>query len=83
MSRDSRTDVWNTAHEDAYVKCKYLHRDISSGNILIRLVVRKTPEGYSVDWEGMLSDWELAKHAEMQVALQPQRTVCLPCYLRI
>ena len=82
MSRDSRTDVWNTAHEDAYVKCKYLHRDISSGNILIRLVIRKTEEGYSVDWEGMLSDWELAQHADMDAALHSQRTVRLPCSLR-
>ena len=83
MSRDSRTDYWNTAHEKAYLKCKYMHRDISAGNILIRLVVQKKREGNFVYWEGMLSDWELAKHAEMQVALQPQRTVCLPCYLRI
>ena len=83
MSRDSRTDYWNTAHEKVYLKCKYIHRDVSAGNILIRLVVRKTREGHSVYWEGMLSDWELAKHAEMQVALQPQRTVRLPCYLRI
>ncbi|KAI0740098.1 hypothetical protein C8Q76DRAFT_706749 [Earliella scabrosa] len=62
------------AHENAYVKCKYMHRDVSAGNILIRVCVRKTDKGHSVYWEGILSDWELAKHVDSEIALQPQRT---------
>ena len=80
---ETLTDYLNTAHEKAYVKCKYMHRDVSAGNILIRLVVKKTREGYSVYWEGKLNDWELAKRADMQVALQPQRTVRPLCSLRV
>ena len=63
------------AHENAYVKCKYLHRDVSAGNILIRIGLRKRRDAYFVSWEGILSDWELAKHTDVSHALQPQRTV--------
>ena len=83
MSRDSRTDYWNTAHEKAYLKCKYMHRDISAGNILIRIVVQQLGEGYSVKWEGVLSDWELAKHTDVKMTLQPERTVRLLSTLRV
>ncbi|KAI0740029.1 hypothetical protein C8Q76DRAFT_706433 [Earliella scabrosa] len=51
-----------------------MHRDVSAGNILIRVCVRKTDDRYSVYWEGILSDWELAKHTDSKLALQPQRT---------
>ena len=60
-----------------------MHRDISAGNILIRIVIRSTEEGYSVNWEGVLSDWELAKHTDVKMTLQPERTVCLPSTLRV
>ena len=84
-SREPCTDCANTAHEDAYVKCKYMHRDISAGNILIRIVVQQLGEGYSVKWEGVLSDWELAKHTDVKITLQPERTVrllsTLPCVI--
>ena len=73
--REPCTDDSNTAHEEAYVKCKYMHRDISAGNILIRIVVQQLGEGYSVNWQGVLSDWELAKDASLMVATQPERTV--------
>ena len=79
--REPCTDYSNTAHEDAYVKCKYMHRDISAGNILIRIVVQQLEEGYSVNWQGVLSDWELAKHTDVKIILQPERTVCLPSTL--
>ncbi|GLB42316.1 hypothetical protein LshimejAT787_1103310 [Lyophyllum shimeji] len=38
------------AHRQAYERCKIIHRDISSGNILI------APDG-----RGILNDWDLAK----------------------
>ena len=60
-----------------------MHRDISAGNILIRIVIRSTEEGYSVNWEGVLSDWELAKHTDVKMTLQPERTVRLPSTLRV
>ncbi|KAM5535295.1 hypothetical protein V8D89_010980 [Ganoderma adspersum] len=51
-------------HRDATVKCGILHRDVSSGNILIRpevyCVNRETGENM-VLWYGVLSDWDLAK----------------------
>ena len=60
-----------------------MHRDISAGNILIRIVVQQLGEGYSVKWEGVLSDWELAKHTDVKITLQPERTVRLPSTLRV
>ena len=81
--RELCTDYSNTAHENAYVKCKYMHRDISAGNILIRILVEQTEEGYSVKWEGVLSDWELAKHTDVKITLQPERTVRLMSTLRV
>ncbi|KAK0201474.1 hypothetical protein DFS33DRAFT_989233 [Desarmillaria ectypa] len=41
------------AHQDAFEKCRLLHRDISGGNILI------LPNG-----DGMLNDWDLAIHMD-------------------
>ncbi|KAK0447054.1 hypothetical protein EV421DRAFT_1706939, partial [Armillaria borealis] len=38
----------------AYEKCRFLHRDVSGGNILI------LPNGA----EGMLNDWDLAIHID-------------------
>ena len=71
-------DIVLSAHENAYVKCKYLHRDISAGNILIRVGLRKKKDAYFVSWSGMLSDWELAKHTDVVHELQPKRTVRHP-----
>ncbi|KAH9943837.1 hypothetical protein B0H21DRAFT_823494 [Amylocystis lapponica] len=52
--------MWDclTAHEDAYVKARILHRDISEGNILI--FYRRRPGGY-IEPCGLLNDWELSK----------------------
>ncbi|THU98082.1 hypothetical protein K435DRAFT_857008 [Dendrothele bispora CBS 962.96] len=53
-----------TAHTDAYTKAGILHRDISTGNILIT-------EGRV----GLLGDWKLSKLvADLSMARQPQQT---------
>ncbi|KAJ7589487.1 hypothetical protein C8J56DRAFT_784999 [Mycena floridula] len=44
------------AHREAYLRCGYLHRDISEGNILIVTAEEGT--------RGLLIDWELSKHVE-------------------
>ncbi|KAI0660085.1 hypothetical protein C8Q70DRAFT_1105556 [Cubamyces menziesii] len=51
------------AHKDAYVKAKIIHRDVSSGNILIlpQVVHVKKTDRYHVVWRGILADWELSK----------------------
>ncbi|KAI0780150.1 hypothetical protein C8Q74DRAFT_1447525 [Fomes fomentarius] len=68
------------AHASAVDKCKLIHRDISSGNILILPVFVKKPgeTGLRVVWKGILCDWEVSKPiAESKAkekARQPQRT---------
>ncbi|KAI0808321.1 hypothetical protein C8Q74DRAFT_1213976 [Fomes fomentarius] len=68
------------AHADAYEKCRLIHRDISSGNILILPVLVRTPgtEELRVVWVGILSDWELSKpmaeSLDKERARQPERT---------
>lgn len=69
------------AHKDAYVKAKIIHRDVSSGNILILpqvVHVRKTDK-YHVVWRGILADWELSKPVGTTEPFmrprQPPRTV--------
>ncbi|KAI0808328.1 hypothetical protein C8Q74DRAFT_1232831 [Fomes fomentarius] len=51
------------AHADAYEKCKLIHHDISSGNLLILPVLARTPgeADLRVVWTGILSDWEISK----------------------
>lgn len=68
----------STAHESAYTKAKYIHRDVSAGNILIRVVVKSKAGNNCVVWEGTLSDWELAKFIDIDYAVQPERTVRTP-----
>ncbi|KAH9949650.1 hypothetical protein B0H21DRAFT_889526 [Amylocystis lapponica] len=46
------------AHSDAVEKAGILHRDISSGNLL--MVKEKWPDG-SIRHSGLLNDWELSK----------------------
>ena len=62
-----------------------MHSDISAGNILIHpTVVHDVKTGCLViDWHGILSDWELAKHTDMKIMLQPERTVRLLSTLRV
>ncbi|KAI0808333.1 hypothetical protein C8Q74DRAFT_1187465, partial [Fomes fomentarius] len=68
------------AHADAYEKCRLLHRDISSGNILILPALARTPgkRELRVVWVGILSDWELSKPVaeslDRERARQPERT---------
>ncbi|KAH9884211.1 hypothetical protein C8Q73DRAFT_627066, partial [Cubamyces lactineus] len=48
---------------DAYVKGKIIHRDVSSGNILIlpQVIHLKSTDTHHVVWTGILADWELSK----------------------
>ncbi|RPD68720.1 hypothetical protein L226DRAFT_317031 [Lentinus tigrinus ALCF2SS1-7] len=64
------------AHGIAYMRCEYMHRDVSAGNLLIypRITVNESEKLVSVFWQGLLADWELAKHSSKKTALQPQRT---------
>ncbi|KAI9461158.1 hypothetical protein F5148DRAFT_983140, partial [Russula earlei] len=52
------------AHTDAYDKAKILHRDVSTGNILI------TP-----DRSGLLIDWDMSKRMDVTWQRQPSRMV--------
>lgn len=62
----------------AYKKCKYMHRDVSAGNLLIHPeIVRREDGKFGIYWRGLLADWEMAKHSDTKKAMQPQRTVCL------
>ncbi|KAI0649747.1 hypothetical protein C8Q79DRAFT_1033308 [Trametes meyenii] len=70
-ARDLVTVVMHAlfAHAHAWESAKLLHRDISSGNILICYS--------SGDVRGILADWDLAKGAELladQKATQPSRS---------
>ena len=66
------------AHYDASVKSKIIHRDISSGNILILPTVKQAPGSTElrVEWVGILADWELSKPTTINmIARQDERTV--------
>ena len=74
-------------HADAVTKCGLLHRDISSGNILILPTFEITRGGTElrVVWRGLLCDWELSKpiapSEKDEKARQPERTVKDPAFL--
>ncbi|PIL32447.1 hypothetical protein GSI_05149 [Ganoderma sinense ZZ0214-1] len=57
-----------------------LHRDISSGNILMYPRVSKDVDGeFSLTWRGILADWELSKpfqkdESQIRTSRQPVRT---------
>ncbi|TFK78900.1 hypothetical protein K466DRAFT_606571 [Polyporus arcularius HHB13444] len=55
------------AHQAAYEKAGIIHRDISSGNILLH-------KGLNGVWTGLLNDWELSKQVNALAARQPDRT---------
>ncbi|KAI0631831.1 hypothetical protein C8Q77DRAFT_1211097 [Trametes polyzona] len=65
-------------HGIAYAKKNLLHRDISSGNVLILPRLSTAGDVEEVGWFGVLTDWELAKEAKSDVSLdkarQPERT---------
>ena len=77
------TDPEVTAHQQAVNRCKTIHRDISSGNILILPVfVQETGEmSLRIKWRGILTDWELCKPVAESLgeekARQPERTVSM------
>ncbi|OJT01967.1 hypothetical protein TRAPUB_7611, partial [Trametes pubescens] len=61
------------AHESAYLKAGVIHRDISSGNLL--MLPKKLPSGRLV-YRGLLTDWELSKRVEQEgeTPRHPDRT---------
>ena len=50
-------------HRDLFFKAGILHRDISSGNLLVRPVFCCNEEDgtFYVEWVGLLTDWEVSK----------------------
>ncbi|KAI0696474.1 hypothetical protein C8T65DRAFT_583405, partial [Cerioporus squamosus] len=68
------------AHQHATKDAKLLHRDISSGNILIypKLMWVKDPQKkrLQIKFTGLLADWEMAKPTDpqQQGQRQPERT---------
>ena len=52
-----------------------MHRDISVGNILIRVTIERDGDEILIVWRGTLSDWELAKPQWYTGVRQPERTV--------
>ncbi|RPD63382.1 hypothetical protein L227DRAFT_387575 [Lentinus tigrinus ALCF2SS1-6] len=62
------------AHAQAYDRCGYIHRDVSAGNILILPTIRQHGNKRVVYWQGILADWELAKHKDINYAREPDRT---------
>lgn len=75
------------AHFWAYTTYNLLHRDISSGNLLILPKHVMVDGEETVEWQGVLTDWELAKtvpkNGADDKARQPERTVCSHIYIRI
>ena len=72
------------AHYEAATKPENprLHRDISSGNILIYPRITKTVTGRRfIQWKGLLADWEMSKPIckgdEVRQPRQPERTVSM------
>ncbi|RPD77244.1 hypothetical protein L226DRAFT_363187 [Lentinus tigrinus ALCF2SS1-7] len=61
------------AHSQAYDLCGYIHRDVSAGNILILPTIRQHGDKRVVYWQGILADWELAKHKDINYAREPDR----------
>ncbi|KAH9914368.1 uncharacterized protein BXZ73DRAFT_54968 [Epithele typhae] len=64
------------AHKDAVEHCDIMHRDVSTGNILIYPVILWGPEkkARGVRMTGLLTDWELAKDTKIEHARQLART---------
>ena len=69
----------SAAHESAVVRCQIVHRDVSSGNILICPVLSPDKGNrFEVKRVGVLADWEFAKSIELrgeEQACQTTRTV--------
>ncbi|CDO74884.1 hypothetical protein BN946_scf185004.g34 [Trametes cinnabarina] len=71
-------------HSLAYVKHGLLHRDVSAGNVIIRISLSATVNengSRKVEWHGVLTDWELAKAVQAQEAnreAQEQTMAAMP-----
>ncbi|KAH9896049.1 hypothetical protein C8Q73DRAFT_644518 [Cubamyces lactineus] len=64
------------AHRDAVTKANIVHRDVSSGNILIlpKVMYDKQDGHPYVTWKGLLADWELSKPIhEAEPLLRPRQ----------
>ncbi|KAI0660096.1 hypothetical protein C8Q70DRAFT_978183 [Cubamyces menziesii] len=64
------------AHRDAVTKTNVVHRDVSSGNILIlpKVTYDENDGSPSVTWKGLLADWELSKPIhESEPLLRPRQ----------
>ncbi|KAI0660097.1 hypothetical protein C8Q70DRAFT_1132803 [Cubamyces menziesii] len=60
------------AHQEAVEKANIVHRDVSSGNILILPTVM--PGRKKITWNGLLADWELSKPIhEAEPLLRPRQ----------
>lgn len=76
-------DISNVAHWKAVESPhRILHRDISTGNLLIipRVIIDQVNKTRTVVWKGILTDWELGKQLpadedDVEVMRQPSRTV--------
>lgn len=68
------------AHYWAYTKYDLLHRDISSGNVMIRPRHIIQDGKKEVQWQGVLIDWELAtnvrKDGTDDKTKKKEKTVC-------
>ena len=75
-----------TAHRDAVVKCRLIHRDVSSGNILNHFRIVSDEERTAIVAFGVLTDWELAKRirkdGETESQEQSERMVSLRVLFR-
>ncbi|KAK0481387.1 hypothetical protein IW261DRAFT_1592568 [Armillaria novae-zelandiae] len=63
-------------HEEAFTKCKILHRDISGGNILIVYDKKAPNDKGDGGGRGLLNDWDMALHEDQlaKAARQAERT---------
>ncbi|KAK0434022.1 hypothetical protein EV421DRAFT_1842230 [Armillaria borealis] len=63
-------------HEEAFTKCKILHRDISGGNILIVYDNKAPNDKDDGGGRGLLNDWDMALREDQlaQAARQAERT---------
>ena len=65
------------AHSRAYDHLRLLHRDVSAGNVMIRPSLSSMVDGNgmkTVEWKGILTDWELAKEVPFPVPNDPEKS---------
>ena len=63
------------AHQQAFERCRIMHCDVSTGNIIVypRIVYDAEKQETSLSLSGMLVDWELARIApvgELRVSIR-------------